>query len=185
MPLKRSVLARFSEKVSKVPSGCWLWNGARNRDGYGVIGVSNKKRAQGAHRVAYELYVGYIPRGKMVCHECDNKRCVNPKHLYIGDAFTNARDAVLRGQQAKGARHGSHTHPERWVRGDRHYLRRYPWKAKRGSSNGNSKLSAENVCEIRRRCAAGESQSNVARRFRIAQCTVSAIVLRRLWCHTR
>jgi hypothetical protein len=87
----------FMEKVSPEPmSGCWLWTGSSNGNGYGVMRINNKQ--QGAHRVAFELFVGPIPPGLMICHKCDNPPCVNPHHLFAGTALDNNRDMFAKGR---------------------------------------------------------------------------------------
>jgi hypothetical protein len=72
---------RFWQKVSPEPnSGCWLWTGADNGEGYGTISVPGK-RGHKAHRFAYELFVGPIPDGLQIDHLCRVRCCVNPAHL--------------------------------------------------------------------------------------------------------
>lgn len=73
----------------------------------------------GAHRWAWERLIGPIPKEKFVLHKCDVKACVNIDHLYLGNRKDNAKDARERGQMASGMRHGTKTHPERIVRGQR------------------------------------------------------------------
>lgn len=74
------------------PTACWLWTGARDRDGYGVIDAPDYARQLRAHRVAYELAHGRIPAGKQVMHTCDNPTCCNPNHLRVGSADENNKD---------------------------------------------------------------------------------------------
>ena len=62
------------------PDGCWLWTGCRSANGYGSIGVANKTLY--AHRLAHELWLGPIPKGRWVLHRCGNRNCCNPSHLY-------------------------------------------------------------------------------------------------------
>ncbi len=70
---------RFMKFVSPEPnSGCWLWTGFTNRDGYGTF---NYKPGQYAHRAAYVLFKGGIPEGKEIDHLCRVRCCVNPDHL--------------------------------------------------------------------------------------------------------
>lgn len=88
------ILQRFSIKVRPVESGCHEWQSTLHRDGYGKFWL-NGGQVQ-AHRVAYLLHRGEIPEGRWVLHTCDNRKCVNPEHLYLGDAKDNARDKVER-----------------------------------------------------------------------------------------
>lgn len=71
---------------------CWNWKGAIRQGGYGYFSWFGKNYA--AHRLSYQLTKGDIPKGMFICHKCNNPRCVNPSHLYIGDAKDNARDFV-------------------------------------------------------------------------------------------
>jgi HNH endonuclease len=84
----------FFKYVIKM-EGCWEWIGAISR-GYGKFKVGTRKVR--AHRLAYELFVGEIPEGMCVCHSCDNTRCVNPNHLFLGTEQTNATDKVVKGR---------------------------------------------------------------------------------------
>lgn len=92
-----AILERFLSKVDKQPDGCWLWvaGGAGHSNEYG--GFSLGGRTQLAHRVAYELFVDEIPEGLHVLHDCDVKRCVNPKHLWLGTHNDNIQDARYKG----------------------------------------------------------------------------------------
>jgi len=98
------MLKRFLSKVQMTHS-CWIWKAsAKNQFGHGSFSVGNKRKF--AHRVSYELFVGPIPEGKCVLHTCDNPRCVNPGHLFIGTKKDNIKDALLKGRMkswGKGA----------------------------------------------------------------------------------
>lgn len=74
---------------------CWPWKGSRQSQGYGDIRINN--RCYLAHRLFYFIYYGEDPGGRMVLHECDNPRCVNPHHLHLGDAKMNIAEALDRG----------------------------------------------------------------------------------------
>ena len=85
---------RFWRKVEKTDF-CWLWKGSKRSQGYGVISVDGKPT--GAHRVAYELLVGPIPKGHVVRHYvCDNPCCVNPAHLKTGTRADNVWDRIAK-----------------------------------------------------------------------------------------
>jgi len=88
------ILARFRSKAEVLESGCHEWRSTLHRDGYGKFWFDGRQVQ--AHRVAYLLYVCEIPEGLWVLHKCDNRRCVNPEHLYLGDAKQNVSDKVQR-----------------------------------------------------------------------------------------
>ena len=79
-------------------SGCWLWIGYKDKNGYGRLTVNSEPL--GAHRLSYLLFNGEIPVGSFVCHRCDNPSCVNPKHLFIGSVKDNTIDSIKKGRSA-------------------------------------------------------------------------------------
>lgn len=91
---------QFDFYVRKNPiTGCWIWTGAIfKQNGYGQM--TNNMLASvpiTAHRAAWMLYRGPIPKGLMVLHKCDVRKCVNPEHLYVGNNADNMRDRSQRG----------------------------------------------------------------------------------------
>jgi hypothetical protein len=96
---------RFWRYVEK-SEGCWLWTGGRLMKGYGTLGGTREEGAPQdrlAHRVSWELHHGTPPpHDRMVCHTCDNPPCVNPAHLFLGDARSNAADMVAKGRANQG-----------------------------------------------------------------------------------
>ena len=81
---------------------CIEWRGAVDLDGYGWFSYANKRRR--AHRVSYELAHGPVPPGAVVRHSCDNRPCINPRHLEVGTTQDNTRDRDERGRAARGER---------------------------------------------------------------------------------
>lgn len=84
------------------PSGCWLWKGRTNDDGYGV--VTHQYKFCLVHRLAYKTYVA-DPGDKHVLHHCDTPRCVRPDHLFLGTNGDNVKDKMEKGRQPKGEDH--------------------------------------------------------------------------------
>ena len=140
----------FWAKVNK--SGeCWLWTGTRTTNGYGRVGCGEKKLR--AHRVAWSLMNGPIPAGSFVCHHCDVPLCVNPAHLFLGNAKSNVEDMIAKSR-----------------RGDTG-----------GSLNGRAKLTDADVEEVRDSLLRGVSQRCVAKRFGVTPGAISQISTHRTW----
>ena len=97
---RRSLWDRFHDKVMPEPNtGCWLWTGATKEHGYGVIGLGRRDEGTAkAHRVAWRLYRGDIPKGECILHRCDQPLCVNPNHLFCGTLSDNMQDCVRKGR---------------------------------------------------------------------------------------
>ncbi len=93
---------KFEQKFIPEPnSGCWIWTDFVKEDGYGAFHYNAGKRSYistGAHRASYQIYNGEIPSGLLVCHKCDTKSCVNPKHLFLGTYSDNILDLVGKGK---------------------------------------------------------------------------------------
>ena len=93
---KIPAIQRFLPKVEKASSGCWLWLGCKDKDGYGFIRIDGKNIK--THRFAYQHFVGEIGL-LQVLHRCDAPSCVNPAHLFIGTNSDNQIDAARKGRQ--------------------------------------------------------------------------------------
>lgn len=101
------IIARFKAKVSRgTRRQCWPWTAGTQNAGYGTFHIG--KVTYSAHRVAWELVRGPIPQGGQICHRCDNPRCCNPEHLFLGSHAANMRDKKLKGRAVRltGAANG-------------------------------------------------------------------------------
>jgi hypothetical protein len=94
-------------------SGCWLWTGTlqvktKNNLGYGKIFKNKFHKETMAHRASYGAFVGPIPDGRFILHRCDNPKCVNPEHLWLGTHEDNMKDMCQKGRQRNGSCKGMH-----------------------------------------------------------------------------
>src|SRR3990167_1518775 len=148
------LIDRFWEKVDR-SGGCWLWTGApREGNIYGQF-MTRKGQFERAHRVPFMLTKGEIPHDMQVLHACDNRRCVNPDHLFLGTQADNMRDMISKGRAARGDA-----------------LNHTPQV---GSLNHGSKLSEQIVREFKTRLAKGERRSSAARELGISRANALAI----------
>lgn len=92
---------RFWRFVSK-SDGCWEWTGQLTPPDKKHKGGYARLDKEGAHRVSWRIHKGTIPEGMCVLHKCDNPKCVNPEHLFIGSKAQNSRDMQIKGR-AKNA----------------------------------------------------------------------------------
>lgn len=92
-----TVLDWFLEKTFPEPnSGCWYWIGTQDKAGYGLVRFLG--RHMHAQRASYLIFIGRIPSKCDVCHTCDEPSCVNPDHLWLGDARSNSKDMMKKGR---------------------------------------------------------------------------------------
>lgn len=139
--------ARFWKRVQVGdPSACWEWLGGLDSNGYGTIRAGNGDRRHVlAHRISFAINKGELIAGLVICHSCDNPKCVNPAHLFQATQRENTIDAVSKGR-----------------------LKPSYWNA--GVSNLNAHID-EILDDLRN----GKRQSDVAAKFGISQTTVSGI----------
>lgn len=140
---------RFWSRVAVAgPDDCWDWQGGRV-DGYGIICIEGQNLK--AHRISYEWARGPIPPTLSVCHSCDNRRCVNPAHLWLGTNADNVADKVAKGRGA-----------------------RFP-----GEDNPAAVLGADDVRAMR--ADTSSSHTDIARKYGVSRSTVSLIRRYRTW----
>jgi hypothetical protein len=164
-----SLRRRFAAKVERRGSTeCWPWR-ASVIGGYGYFWAGENVDYY-AHRWAWRLHRGAIPGGLCVLHRCDNPRCCNPRHLFLGTTADNVRDMVAKGRarSARGARHGSHLHPALWRRGEAH-----EW----------SKLNATRVRRIRRLALQNVTVAVIAGRLGVSVKTIRRVLSGETWHH--
>lgn len=148
----------FDSRYVAQPNGCWEWTGAVQSGGYGS--VQHEGKVQTAHRVAYQLFIGSIPKGAWILHSCDNRRCVNPEHLIAGTPARNTKEALER-------------------------KRMIPVKHHRGEATPNSKLTEAQVLEVRDLYDQGWSCKDIGESYGVNEQTIRLIGQRKNWSHVK
>jgi hypothetical protein len=161
----------LARSIPEPNTGCWLWLGWLDADGYG--GVKYGGRSRRATHVALEIVDRPLASGQVAMHRCDNPPCVNPAHLVGGSKLENARDCVSKGRKRKGANHPRRMQPELWVDGQ-----------PRGDSHGRRKLCEREVLEIIARHAKGDgSHTSLAREYGVSRPAISLLLEGKTWAH--
>lgn len=90
---------RLLAKIEKHESGCWIWTGSvRGAAAHKYGAIRYRGKSEGAHRATYMEFNGEIPEGMKVLHRCDNTKCVNPEHLFVGTQTDNMIDMTTKGR---------------------------------------------------------------------------------------
>jgi hypothetical protein len=151
---------RFERWIEKDASGCWIWTASYNPSGYGQFNLDGKKPML-AHRAAWIIYRGAIPACESsgygthhICHKCDNPKCVNPDHLFLGTNQENMDDKMQKGRHVYGV--------------------------SLGEKHGNAKLTEEIVRAIR---VSDETDAQLSKRYGISRSSIYAARRRQTWKH--
>jgi HNH endonuclease len=157
---REPIANRFWRNTDKTET-CWLWKGRLSRTGYGLIDLTHNSRGQrtkatGAHRIAWEIANGPIPkaidgRRATICHTCDVRHCVNPAHLFLATQKENMHDALTKNRISR-----------------------------RGTSNPRARLTVEDVHQIRQ-LASSVSAKAIAEQFQLSPTYVYSVIQRRTW----
>ncbi len=138
-------------------TGCWNWTGPLFDKGYGYfknIGLTSKRSAIPASRAAWLIFKGPLTARQMVCHKCDNRRCVNYEdHLFIGSGKINMQDC-----KAKG-------------------------RINRGEDRPQSKLTEDDVREIRRLRQGGMAWRALAEKYGVYHTCIVSAATGKTWSH--
>ena len=149
--LTNTILKRFLGKI-KVSCECWEWLASKDKDNYGFFKCFGKQRK--AHRISFWIFISKFDLDDsdiMICHHCDNPKCVRPDHLFLGNHLLNVEDQKSKGRTLKGRK------------------------------NGQAKLYPNQVLEIRKRYSDGESQQSIGNVYNVSQVQISRIILNRNW----
>lgn len=147
------------ELISKrnIVNDCWEFTGQIDRKGYGrrTFTIKGKKQKKPVHQIAYILWKGEIPKNLFVCHSCDNRKCFNPDHLWVGTQKENLQDMTSKG---RGVDHKGENHPK-------------------------TKFKKKDILEIRKMYSEGKKVSEISKLYNQEYNTVWCIVKHKNWKH--
>jgi hypothetical protein len=153
----------FINQIIKQENGCWEWQGLKNHSKYGYFTDFETRKKIFSHRYSYKTFRGEITENFHVCHTCDNPKCCNPAHLFLGTDKDNMQDCKNKGRTAKGDK-----------------------VARKGEDNKNSIFTEELVFQIRKMCSEGLKDREISNRLgsdKYSIYQINAIRHRRSWKH--
>lgn len=156
---KENNIDRFYNKIKKSKDNdCWIWTGWIMKNSLGYGGFYYKEKDTTAHRASYMIHKGDVPNGMCVCHTCDNPKCVNPDHLWLGTYQDNMDD------MKRKKRHN----------------------CLKGEKVLKHKLKQSEVKVIRFAYKMGFSnQYQLSKLYNISQSVISEIINRKAWKHVK
>ncbi len=143
-------------------NGCWEWQDSVHQNGYAYATTYETNKKEHVHRISYRIFVSEIAEGIYVCHKCDNRKCINPDHLFLGTAKENMQDAKSKGR-----------------------MEHVKLLALKGEKNGNSKLNDEKVREIRKEIKLGIRCTVIARKYGVGSTVIYYIRDGKAWSHVK
>lgn len=158
MPPKNSI-GNFWKRINKNGPAyknlgrCWIYGGADDGSGYGTFGIAG--RIHRTHRLSWTISIGEVPVGLCVLHKCDNRRCVNPNHLFLGTRVDNNKDRHAKGRE----------------------------KPCKGSTNGRAKITEEQAVEIRSLQRSGWTYTQLMVKYGLSKSMIGNIVQGKAWRH--
>lgn len=166
--IENSIVTAFWSKVIIKPiDECWIWIGATMGSGNGYGCMRIKDVLYKANRMAFFISYDVDPFPFHVLHECDNTRCVNPNHLFLGTHADNMKDMKAKGRVASGENSGRYTHPDKTPKGEKHH-----WAV----------LTEKEVIEIKS-LLKHLKNAEIAQKYSVSVCTIQDIRVGRSWIH--
>jgi len=158
MKLSQHHITRFLSLIEKTDT-CWHWKGHIGNSRYGRMRIGSTDKVDGrekAHRMSYFIHYGNIPQSMHVCHRCDNTKCVNPKHLFLGTHQDNMKDMMAKGRS----------------------------RDSQGEKNTLAKLKAPEVLLIRHLASSRIlSKAYMAKMFKVSPMQIGKIINLKSWTH--
>lgn len=144
----------YEKYVIRNEDGCWGWKGTPSKP-YGSLQYGGKYKTISAHRASWLLHKGEIPEGIFVCHKCDNPRCSNPEHLFLGTPTDNVLDMFKKGR-----------HP-----------------IYKGENAPQARLNESQVTQIKQLLETDKSLTQIAKMFGVHIVTIHDIKYKKTWNH--